>query len=362
MTASLATMDRVPPDAIHAFDALRDILVGQLDRQILGTESFSSLESLEEQGMPGAHGRIHFRFMSSVLRLGRPDLLALQVPWVYRFYRFRGIPEAFPHRFYRACRQAVGDVLLLPHARPILDYYDWLLENHDLFVRLSRSRDSWPGVWKEDRRVEAFTDLLLEGDARLCLRQVEPYAGNPQAFQAFLDQVLYPALHRLGCLWERAAVLEGEAHLATLLADRILAAFPLAGAPTLCRGRAVVCCPPGEAHGMGARMVAAALRGDGWEVVCLGRGVSHDALMGVLLREPPALLALSVGTLFSLGAACQLVEAVQAHPRLARTAVLAGGVAVNALPGLWEDLLAMGTARTAAAAASCWKPATREQK
>jgi methanogenic corrinoid protein MtbC1 len=347
---SLHSIPSMDPHGQEAFEALMDLMLFRVDEKLMGMGSLRSFEALDGQGFPEGYIHLHFKFMSSVMQLGRFDLLAVEAPWVYRTFRLRGVPEGFPLHIHMACSQVVRETLAPEHARPLVEAYEWLLDNHGTLAE--EALDPGPGMADGDERVETFTRLLLGGDAQACLRFAEPYAESLKSFLEFQTAVVARALHRVGRLWERAEISVVEEHLASAMVEYLRAIHPGARqVPRPSRGLAVVCCPSGETHGMGCQMVSDQLEAEGWQVAHLGPDVPRSALLGLLVRKNPALLALSVASRFNLGPARRILQMVRGHPALEPLKVLAGGMAVNALPGLWRDLLADATAADAPGAA-----------
>ena len=79
------------------------------------------------------------------------------------------------------------------------------------------------------------------------------------------EQVVAPALRRIGDDWAAGRVSIAQEHRASAICERLLAAHARqpAGRP---HGTAVVATPPGERHSLPALMAAACLREDRWLV------------------------------------------------------------------------------------------------
>lgn len=113
------------------------------------------------------------------------------------------------------------------------------------------------------------------------------------------QQVITPAMHEIGRLWEAGALTVADEHLATALTHRVLAALrpPLqleahageAGES----GRAMLATVEGEQHALGLRMAADVLEDAGFEVIYLGADVPTEALLQAVKSLSPDLLALS---------------------------------------------------------------------
>lgn len=86
----------------------------------------------------------------------------------------------------------------------------------------------------------------------------------------FLELVLTPLFYRIGTAWAAGNLGPAEEHLATQVAERVLAWLT---DPTPARNgapRIVVATLPGERHGLGVELVSATAALEGWSVVSLG--------------------------------------------------------------------------------------------
>lgn len=86
----------------------------------------------------------------------------------------------------------------------------------------------------------------------------------------FLELVLTPLFYRIGTAWAAGNLGPAEEHLATQVAERVLAWLT---DPTTARNgapRIVVATLPGERHGLGVELVSVTAALEGWSVVSLG--------------------------------------------------------------------------------------------
>jgi methanogenic corrinoid protein MtbC1 len=143
------------------------------------------------------------------------------------------------------------------------------------------------------------------------------------------QQVIAPAMHELGRLWEEGAITTADEHLATALTHRVLAALR---PPELLEGtlerrpgrpRALLAAVQGEQHALGLRMAADLLEDNGYEVAYLGADVPTAALLQAVQTLSPDLLGLSATIPESRQQLEDAVESVRAEfPQLP---VLVGG-------------------------------------
>lgn len=159
------------------------------------------------------------------------------------------------------------------------------------------------------------------------------------------QEVITPAMHELGRLWERGAITVADEHLATALTHRVLAALrpdprERADRP---RPRAMLSAVEGEQHALGLRMAADLIEDAGYDVVYLGADTPVAALLHTVDSLSPELLGLAA-TMPELAPVLEqtVLEARRANPHLG---LLVGGQASTSLrireATLVEDLTSL---------------------
>lgn len=109
----------------------------------------------------------------------------------------------------------------------------------------------------------------------------------------FLAEVVGPLLTRIGEGWVAGEITPGQEHLATGVVERTLARLTDAAGPTSGPGL-VVATLPGERHGLGARLVAAAAVLEGWSVTYLGTDLPESDIAGAAAGVGARAVAISV--------------------------------------------------------------------
>jgi MerR family transcriptional regulator, light-induced transcriptional regulator len=135
------------------------------------------------------------------------------------------------------------------------------------------------------------------------------------------EQVIAPALRRIGDGWAAGLVSIAEEHRASAICERLIAdhARQPAGRP---HGTAVVATPPGERHGLPALMAAACLRESRWLVHHLASDLPVEEVIRLGDQTGAELVVLSSATSQAARQARQAAAAIIAsRPRLT---VLAG--------------------------------------
>jgi excisionase family DNA binding protein len=157
-------------------------------------------------------------------------------------------------------------------------------------------------------------DHLVDGSERQARSVVAGlvHAGVP--FTTVMQDVIVPALHRIGAEWQAGTVSIAVEHRAAAIVDRIIGEqHPTPRGRR--RGTAVVAALSGDQHVLPTSMAAAALREDNWTVHHLGADVPADDVLRFCADEDVDLVVLTV-TITDVAAA-----AARAAGRLERTGV-----------------------------------------
>ncbi|HWG91999.1 MAG TPA: cobalamin-dependent protein [Candidatus Thermoplasmatota archaeon] len=167
-------------------------------------------------------------------------------------------------------------------------------------------------------RVNELVDLLVAADDPLQARdEVVALLSRYPDHETFYAEVLRPVLVEVGERWARNQITVAEEHRATHQVKEILSYLKhrreLEGdSLPRTRARAVVACVAGEAHDIGARMIADALDARGWRVTYLGASTPARDLVAYLRRREADAVFLSFTTILHLGAVRETVEALRA--------------------------------------------------
>ncbi len=174
-----------------------------------------------------------------------------------------------------------------------------------------------------------YLDALRAADGPGAYRVAAGALREGMTMPALYQQVVAPAMHRIGALWERGAITVADEHLATALTNRVLTALrPTPGDAAAPRvGRALLAAVEGEQHALGLRMAADILEDAGYEAVYLGADVPTDALLRAVESLSPDLVALAA----TMPTLAPRLEAVAAELRQARPGLglLIGGEAAS---------------------------------
>jgi len=178
--------------------------------------------------------------------------------------------------------------------------------------------------------VAAVEQIALAGNASSLVAEIAALRLRGRELAAIFDDVVAPALVRIGERWQACKLSVAEEHVATqAVIDAIARAQPLAEAPgepnRRERGTAVVAAAAGEQHDIAARMAACLLRARGFEVLAPLAATPATDLVD-LVRRSRAQVVVLASTLPADARALQ--EQIELTARAARTGggrLLVGG-------------------------------------
>jgi DNA-binding transcriptional MerR regulator/methylmalonyl-CoA mutase cobalamin-binding subunit len=153
----------------------------------------------------------------------------------------------------------------------------------------------------------------------------------------FLDEVVAPALEAVGDGWASKSLSVAQEHMSSAVFRRVLewlvGVYRVEGEVP----RLVVATPPGQAHEIGALMVAACAAAEGWGITYLGPDLPVPDLLAAAGETGATAVALSI--VYSLDDEKLLESLKAARAGLPEgTALLVGGAAASHLRDALEDL------------------------
>jgi methanogenic corrinoid protein MtbC1 len=160
---------------------------------------------------------------------------------------------------------------------------------------VERGRDEFRKRLVAEALSDRFGMALLAGDLKaaeeLAREALELTLGETMLY----DDVVRPAMHRVGVLWAAGEISVAHEHLATTIATRVLVlAHELAGMPAKrVDERVMLAGVEGEQHVMALDMAAKLLESAGYEVLELGPDVPVGAIEGIVKEHRPSLFALT---------------------------------------------------------------------
>ncbi len=188
-----------------------------------------------------------------------------------------------------------------------------------------------------ERGLREYLDALRRGDARTALEVVDDLIDAGVSFDELCEDVFRPALYTIGELWERREISVADEHLASAIAETVLACVgSFSSAPLEARPRVLVCSTQDEAHALGARMVGETFAAADWSVQYLGASTPLDAVAGAAVEREVDVLALSTTMSHNLHIAAETIAAVRAGAPHVK--VVVGGQAYSQDPRRAEQV------------------------
>jgi methanogenic corrinoid protein MtbC1 len=211
-----------------------------------------------------------------------------------------------------------------------------------------------PDAWEE---TDPFRKAVLAGQRREASALFNRALDRQGSLPAAEIHVIQPALYEVGRGWQQNRVSVAQEHLATAMAQSLMAQGFARVEPAADNGRkALFACPAGNQHSVGLRMVADAFEISGWTVYYLGANVPLPALIDQIKQLQPDLVGLSASLPQQLRGLREALAALRTSFADGGPRLVVGGLVFNQFPLLAQsvgaELLgedALGAAATASA-------------
>ena len=288
--------------------------------------------------------RLHLEALDCALSLGAPELLADQLRWQVVRLRSAGAPFG-PDEVSAGVRAALAPYLdeeararvqEVQHAASVLGESGTI---SDAVIELG------PGPARD------YLRAAIAGRREDAVQVVrDAIAADVEASEIML-QILQPAQHELGRLWETGEISIAHEHYTTAITQLSLSLlYPLLLHDRTLLGRSVVLTGVGsEAHEVGIRMISDLLEQDGWHTAFLGSDVPPADVVDRVVALRADVLAISATMAGHLRHVRELVTVLRADPRCSGVRVLVGGRPFTINPHL-----------AAAVGADAWAPGAQE--
>jgi methanogenic corrinoid protein MtbC1 len=173
---------------------------------------------------------------------------------------------------------------------------------------------------------QEFLDAILAGQRIRALEIVHEARRVCASPTDIYVEVFQEALYEVGRLWETNRITVAGEHVATAVAQYVLAQMYFeTETPPPVRGNAVVTGVEGEFHNVGAHIVADALEHDGWNVRLLGSDLPVSGILDIVAKHEAAVLGVSTTMRTNVPATARLVSEVRRQFGSAVRVVVGGG-------------------------------------
>ena len=275
----------------------------------------------------------HLQYLSHSLRFATPALFTAYTQWTRQVLEKRAIGWSDLQKNLELLRDELAAELDEEDAKPVREYIEAALSADPV------DADSFLAGTPREPLARAYVTALLSADRRAAIEIVnEAVRGGVTIRDLYLD-VFQPVQREIGRLWQNNEISVAEEHYCTASTQSVMAQFYPQVLATPRNGRkVVVACVGNELHEIGTRMVADFFEMDGWDGVYIGANTPTGALVEMVCRERPHLVALGITMTYHLGTASKLIERLRSDQRCSDVKILVGGYVFQQHPELWRSL------------------------
>jgi len=277
----------------------------------------------------------HLDFLLPAVAADRLSLFTTYLGWLSQVLESRGVPvDSIPYSLQ--VLQEFFTSRLGGEGAPIVDMLAAAGRAMEAGIPAPVYDRPCPDPWAE---TDDFREALLAGNQGKATAVFRGALERSSALHESEVHVIQPAMYEIGRLWQENKVSVAQEHLASAIAQTLMArGYSLMDPANRFDRLASFACTAGNQHVIGLRMVADAFEYAGWNVQFLGANTPQAALIQHVRTQKPDLLGLSVSLPFQLRGARDSIAALRAEcaPDCPRIAV--GGLVFNQFPQLAEAI------------------------
>lgn len=235
----------------------------------------------------------HQKMVLSACEFKSDELLEDYVQWRYRVIKNRNISTDYLVLENHLWIKGIQKYLFEAYASEFVSIYHSLLSYHHRFnERINMFSDTTPTNY--NLLSEELFGLLIRADEDEIAHFFGTYWTTFGSTALFLDNVIKPAMIKVGEAWENNSISVTKEHVATAIIERVWSRF----SDTHQRSReitklAFVITPDEQLHKLGSKMVGRHLYQKGWKVAYLGLNENSNELFDALMEFRPQLIVLS---------------------------------------------------------------------
>ncbi len=277
-----------------------------------------------------ADASFHIEFLAGAIQAGSPEAFADYARWTARMLGARGIDA---HSLEENFAQLEG------HLSPVLSPAEQMAVS--TFLESGRQACSIPAATLEMQSPDgplrltrnAFLAAILSGQRQAALSIVEETLLNGTRNVDIYVDVIAESLGSIGSLWEQNKISVAQEHIATAIAQYVIAMiYPRLVPTSPNRGSMVVTGVSGELHQIGANLVADVFEENGWTVRFLGTNLPHSTILSTIEEISADVLCISTTLVASLSSAADLIRVVQKKLGEKAPRIVVGGAAYRIAP------------------------------
>lgn len=334
----LNKLQRVNYKAIKDYENKMDLLIDFVNEKMANRINIDNLIGNNPLNIMYDNHANHANFMVNIFKITDDEFFYKTLIWVYNTYKHHGFSYDYFKVELNQWIDGINKFLKPASAKLIIPIYQWMIDNHQIFIKESENLENEklriPEEFKEEYQV--YFEGLIHGDFNSCLSAIKPKITGQDDLK-ILYNVIYTSLYNIGVLWQKGIISVTEEHLASSISTRIIS-YLYSEFIDLDKnkGKAVITAIPNEYHEIGSRIVADALEMDGWEIRHLGANTPLEDLINYLKSEKPLFIVLSVTMSFNIHNLIDTIEKIRSIPALKDIKILVGGKVFNDNPNLWK--------------------------
>jgi MerR family transcriptional regulator, light-induced transcriptional regulator len=285
-----------------------------------------------EHGIQDA--QFHIGFLAGALAGGDPNAFGEYAAWTRRVFEARGL--ATPYLRENLAQIEAALLLALP-----AEDHESLQAAFQAGYRacdtpLAENGQAVNGLGATAR---VYLQAILLGDRQAALGVAREALRESGTLPRLYLDVIEPAQHEVGRLWETNVITVADEHMATAVTQYVMAqCFPLMERPAGCHGKMVLTGVEEELHHVGANMVADVLEAHGWDVRFLGTNLPHRGILQVIREHQPDWVGISATTLLSLPQVSRLIGEIRTTFRDGAPRIVVGGSVFRFSPDAWREV------------------------
>ncbi len=155
---------------------------------------------------------------------------------------------------------------------------------------------------------------IKQGNKKECFNTIKKAVKKGIGIKDIYLEVFYPAMTKVGELWEANKFTVAQEHLATAITQRMMSYLysnHFNFSIEHYKAKIIITCAGSELHELGARMTADLLELEGYDVIYLGANTPVFTILKTISSEKPDFIGISCTMSFNIKYTKELVEKIQ---------------------------------------------------
>lgn len=179
---------------------------------------------------------------------------------------------------------------------------------------------------------ESIFKALTAGDLDKALLIYESYSKTADMAE-FYDNILRPAMYKIGSLWAQNRLDISDEHVASNVASELVSIINKRSPGPVKRAKVLVCTPSGEEHSLGCNILQSLLQSKGYTVFNMSPSAPAEAVIHRITETDPDIVLVSISTKDSIKTCQRLIKKIQ---KASIIPIMVGGQALSC-PGAVFD-------------------------